>query len=368
MAGRRGNGEGSIAQREDGSWRGRVVIGELRRSVAGKTRREVQAKLRALVADAERGILPPTEQLTLGALVARWLDTVARHTVRPSTLRGYDHLMRLYVLPTLGARRLAKLQAADVQALYAALLDRGLAPKTVRNTHVALRRAVAQAVTWGLVPRNVVALVTPPRVPRAELPVFTEVQVGVLLAAARGTAWEATLTLGVATGMRMGEVLGLRWSDVDLDAGSLRVARQLGQDNTFSEPKTAKGRRVIDLPAPCVRVLREERHRQLARQLAHGPAWRASGLVCCTRDGGPLRQSNVLRSYKRILVAAGLPERPFHALRHTHATLLLARNVHPKVVQERMGHATIAMTLDVYSAYVPSMGRGAADSLEALFG
>ncbi len=166
--------------------------------------------------------------------------------------------------------------------------------------------------------------------------------------------------------MRIGEALGLKWGGVDLAAGAIRVQRQLGQDGTFSEPKSAKGRRTIDLPTSCVAVLKEHKRQQNGARLLVGPDWQHHDLVFCTHAGRPLSQRNVLRAFKILLRRGGLPDVPFHPLRHTHATLLLAQSVHPKVVQERLGHATIAMTLDIYSAYIPSMGRVAADKLDAL--
>ncbi|HEY8601215.1 MAG TPA: tyrosine-type recombinase/integrase [Thermomicrobiales bacterium] len=366
MAGRRGNGEGSIYQRADGTWRAQALLNGKRHGVSAKTRREAQTKLRQLLGEAERGILPPAEKITLNDHIERWLETVVRHSVRPRTLKSYRDLTRLYILPTLGARKLVQLQPADVQRLYSVLLDRGLAPKTVRNVHAALRRSLKQAVDWNLTPRNVATLVEAPRIKREEVVALTAQQAQVLLTIARGGRWEALITIALTTGMRIGEVLGLRWGDVDLAIGSLRVQRQIGQDGVFSEPKTAKGRRTIDLPASSVVTLKEHRRQQTEARLLAGPAWHHDDLLFCTHAGKPLSQRNVLRAFKTLLTQGDLPDVPFHALRHTHATLLLSQGIHPKVVQERLGHATIAMTLDIYSAYVPSMGRDAADKLDAL--
>ena len=186
-----------------------------------------------------------------------------------------------------------------------------------------------------------------------------------LVAAAPGR-WSALMTLALATGMRQGELLGVKWSDLDLDAGLARVRRQLGRDGALAETKTGKGRRVIDIPASTVAVLREHKRKQNEERLLLGPEWQDQGLVFCTHQGKPLNWRNVTREYKALLKRASLQDLPFHALRHTAATLLLLQGVHPKVVQERLGHATIAMTLDTYSHLIPSMGRDAADQLDAL--
>ncbi len=290
---------------------------------------------------------------------------MVRDAVRPRTVQGYRDVARLHILPTLGGVKLAQLQPGHVQQLYGALIDRGLSPKSVRNVHAVLRRALAQAVDWHLVPRNAAALAHPPRVTREEVVALTPEEARQLLTWVRGDRWEALVALALASGMRQSELLGLRWGDVDLATGALRVQRQLGRDGQFAEPKTKKARRTIDLPASCVATLKEHRRAQTEERLLVGPDWQATDLVFCTHQGRPLSQRNVLRAFKLVLSRAGCAT-PFRAL-HTCASLLLARNVHPKVVQERLGHATVAMTLDIYSHLIPSMGRAAADQLDALF-
>jgi len=363
---KRANGEGSITKMANGRYRVRVTIEGKRHSVYTASHREAQATLRQLLGDADRGLLPPAERITLGQHIERWLEDVARHSVRPRTLKNYRDLTRLYVLPTLGHVKLQQLQPAHVQRLYGALLDRGLAPKTVRNVHAALRRALKQAVDWNLAPRNVATLVEAPRIRREEVVALTHEEARRLQDVARGGRWEALIVLALASGMRIGELLGAKWGDVDLTDGKVRVQRQLGQDGTFSEPKTAKARRTIDLPGSSIATLKEHRRQQTEARLLLGPEWEHHDLLFCTHQGRPLSQRNVLRAFKLLLQRGELPDVPFHALRHTNATLLLLKGEHPKVVQERLGHATVAMTLDIYSAYVPSMGRAAADKLDEL--
>ena len=367
MAGKRGNGEGSIHQLPSGKWRAQATINGRRAGVVAETHKAAQEQLRKLLSDADKGLMPPVEKLTLAVHIERWLADVVAHSVRASTRKNYGDLTRLYVLPTLGKVKLAQLQPAHVQQLYTALLDRGLAPKTVRNVHAALSRSLKQAVDWNLCPRNVATLVQPPRVPRKEIQVLSHDEVRVLLATVRGERWEALMTIALATGMRFGELLGLKWADVELTRHTLHVQRQLQRDGTYAEPKTAKGRRKIDLPASCVAVLKDHKRQQNEERLLVGPKWQPNDLVFCTYEGKPLGQRNVFRAFKLILTHAELPDISFHALRHTAATLLLLQGVHPKVVQERLGHSNIAMTLDIYSHLIPSMGRAAADQLDALF-
>lgn len=363
---KKANGEGSIAQMENGRWRVRVMIDGKRHSAYATTRKEAQAKYREFHSNADHGLVPSPEKLTLEQHIARWLADVVAHSVRASTRKNYGDLTRLYVLPTLGKVKLVQLQPGHVQQLYGALIDRGLAPKTVRNVHAALRRSLKQAVDWNLCPRNVATLTQPPRIPRKEVEVLNPEQVRTLLTSVRGGRWEPLIATALATGMRFGELLGLRWGDLDLTRASVRVQRQIGQNGQVSEPKTAKGRRTIDLPASSVALLKEYKRQQNEERLQVGPEWQHNDLVFCTHQGKPLIQRNVLRAFKQTLAAAGLPDLSFHALRHTAATLLLLQGVHPKVVQERLGHSNISMTLDTYSHLIPSMGRAAADQLDAL--
>jgi integrase len=366
MGTRRGNGEGTIYQRPDGTWRGQATIAGRRVGVSGKTRREVQTGVRQLLGDADRGVLPPPERRTLGQHLEQWLEHGVRHTRRPRTWQTYRERARLYVLPSLGRVRLTQLEPAHLQRLYGELLARGLAPQTVHHAHSLIRAALGQAVAWGLIPRNVATLVKAPRVERAEIPVLDAAQARQLRVAAGATRWGPLIAVALATGMRQGELLGLQWGDVDLDAGLIRVRRQLGRDKTLAEVKTAKGRRSIDVPASTVTILREHRRRQNEARLYLGPEYEHRDLVFCTHTGRPLGYRNVTREYKKLLRRADLPAVPFHALRHTNATLLLLQGEHPKVVQERLGHSTVAMTMDIYSHLIPSMGKAAADKLEAL--
>ncbi len=365
--GKRGNGEGTVYQDEKtGRWIAQATIQGKRKSLYGKTRKEVQDKLRALLADVDKGILPPTERLSVAQFLERWLADVVKPGVRSATYREYKNTVERHAVPALGFLKITQLQPGHLQKLYASMLECGLSPKTVRNVHGCLHAALEQAVKWNLVPRNVAAIAEPPRSRRHEIETLTTEQVKTLFQAIQGNRWEALLTLAVATAMRQSELLGLRWSDVDLDTARVHVRRQLDRDGTFSEPKTAKGRRTIDLPTSIVAVMRQHRTRQLEERLLMGSDWEDNHLVFCTHAGRPLGHRNVIREYTKLLQSAGIPHVQFHALRHTGATLLLLQGVNPKVVQERLGHSQISVTLDIYSHVVPSLGREAADRLDLL--
>lgn len=315
--------------------------------------------------NSDKGIIPDRAQVNLQQHTERWLSDVVRHTSRPRTLEFYSEVMRRYVLPQVGTVQLRSLQPVHVQTMQAGLLDRGLSPRTVRHVHTVLRTCLEQAVRWNLAPRNVADAVDPPRVKREEVRALTAEQVRTLLAASNGRLG-VMLNVAINTGMRQSELLGLRWRDVELDRGELRVRHQYGRDGLLAEPKSARSRRTIELPTATVAALREHRTSQLEERLIVGPQWEDGDFVFCTSKGKPLGHRNVLRDFSACLQVAGLEAVPFHALRHTHATLLLASGVPVGDVSARLGHSSAAMTLDVYGHVLPDAGRGIAARLDAL--
>ena len=359
-------------RRRDGVWTGSVTVGyddcgkRKRRTVYGATKGDVLEKLTRLRADALEGILGDPQRLTVATYLHRWLDDAVRPSVRVSVHRRYAEIVRLRIVPRIGGIALSRLTPMHVQSLLTSLENEGVSSRGRQMAYDRLRRALNQAVQWGLVPRNVCDAVTRPRAQRPTMRVLTPEQVSVLLAAAREDRFHALYVLAVTTGLRQGELLGLQWADIDLDRAVLRVCHALHEvagHLWLDEPKTARGRRTVDLPACAVRALREHRNRMLAERED------LQELVFCDTQGGPVRKSNLVRrSFLPLLRQASLPRIRFHDLRHTAATLLLLEGVHPKVVQERLGHSQISITLDTYSHVLPSMGRDAAKKLDALLG
>jgi integrase len=359
VAKRRGNGEGSVYRRGDGR-----IIGEYvdaygrRRYVSGKTKTEVKAKLRRLLADRDEGIAYDSENLTVGGYLDRWLEAI-KGSVRDRTWERHEQVVRVHLKPAIGHVRLDRLNALQAQAVYGRKLEAGLSPRTVQIIHATLHKALKQAVAWTLVPRNVAEAATPPRPVRKEITPLTGEQARSLLEAARGDRLEALYVLAVTTGMRQGELLGLRWEDVDLRCGILKVNRSV-YEGVASPPKTRAGRRTIRLSEPAVAAL--ERHRVGAARRSE----RISGWVFASATGTPIGHQNLRnRSWRPLLERAGLPDSVrFHDLRHTCATLLLARNVNPKIVSEMLGHASVGITLDTYSHLLPNMQQDAAKAME----
>jgi integrase len=370
--GRRGNGEGTISRRKDGRWEGRYYVptedGPKRKVIYGKTRAEVSEKLTKALSDCASGIVYDNENITIGEYLDVWLKGSVYGSVRQSTYDRDTNLVNNHIKPVLGSLKLKKLNSAHVQNFYRNRLDTGLSASTVRKIHDILRRGLAQAVDWHLTQRNVADVVKPPRPVPKEIVALSTDETRRLLDAAAEDRLEALYVLAVHTGMRQGEMLALRWQDVDIENAVLSVRRTLtrrGGKVAFGEPKTKKSRRSIRLTPQAVDALRAHLERQLRDMEILGDHYQDQGLIFTTDTGAPINPSNLRqRSFTPLLKRAGLPHMRFHDLRHTCATLLLSRGVHPKFVQELLGHATVAITLDTYSHVMPSMGDATAKAME----
>jgi integrase len=277
-------------------------------------------------------------------------------------------MLRLHICPVLGNLKLKDLTPTHVRGLCREKLDAGLSPRTVQYVHVTLHKALKQAVMDGLIPRNVTEAVKPPQVRREEMRPLAPEQVKVLLHATREDRLQALYVLAVTTGLRQGELLGLKWEDVDLEAGTLQVRRTLATGKggpQLTAPKTKGSRRTVRLIQNAVNALRSHLKRQLGEIDRAGSLWRENGLIFASETGDPLdRRYVTTHRFKPLLKRAGLPQIRFHDLRHTCATVLLGSNVNPKIVSEMLGHASIAITLDTYSHVLPNMQSEAAKAME----
>src|ERR687889_2680247 len=373
--GRRGNGEGSITRRKDGLYMARYTVetatGTERKALYATTRKEASQKLTEALAQAHKGITADAGTMTVGAFIERWLEDSVRGSVRQSTYQRDESLCRVHIAPGLGKKRLKTLSPAEVQRFYRAKLDSGLSSATVHKLHVLLHKALKQAERWGLVPRNVADNVDPPKVHKEEVRPLTDEQARKLLNMVQGDRLEALYVVAVQCGLRQGEILALRWEDVDLAAHTVQVRHTITRDggkHTVGPAKTAKGRRTVKLTRYATEALQEHLERQLAEIDKAGDKWQENGLVFCTGKGTLFKPTNLRRrSLAPLLQRAGLPAITFHQLRHTAATILLLKNVNPKVVSEMLGHATIAITLDTYSHVLPNMQHSAVAAMEEAF-
>jgi integrase len=372
MAKRRGNGEGSITRRKDGLYMARYWVetpkGSKRKTIYGKKRDEVADKLARALAERADGIVYDDENLTVGEYLNSWLKGSVRGSVRQSTFDRYEIAVRVHIKPALGRVKLKKLSPAHVAGFYQDRLAAGSAPASVNKLHVTLRKALDQAVKWHMVPRNIAEAVKAPRPAPPEMRTLSAEETRKLIEVARGDKLGALYMLAVHTGMRQGELLALKWQDVDLENAKLSVRRTLTMSNgriLLGELKTKKSRRTIRLTDAAIQALHEHLARQLEGMERLGDAYRDEGLIFASQVGTPINPTNLRRrSFAALLRRANLPKIRFHDLRHTCATLLLSRNVHPKYVQELLGHANIAITLDTYSHVIPGMGDHAMRAME----
>jgi integrase len=351
---KRANGEGTkiVMVPDRDLYKARYTdAGGKRRTVYGKTKGEVRKKLTEGLADRDKGLTYDGDTVSLQEHLDRWLETSVKGSVKPITYEAYERMCRLHIKPSIGKVKLSKLTPGQVQGFYQDKLNSGLAPSSVRYMHATLHRALKQAHRWRLVRENVAAATDPPIPQPEEIRPLTAEQVKVLLSEAHGERLEALFAVAVTAGLRVGELCSIQWSDLDMEGRTLRVRRTLSRAKNgprYTTPKNGKGRS-IKLTNIATESLKRHRARQNPERLQAGANWQDDDLIFCREDGRPLSRDIVARSHlKPILKRAGLPEdcAP-HQLRHTCATLLLSRGIHPKFVQELLGHATIALTLDI---------------------
>ena len=400
----RRRGEGSIYQDGDGRWRASYFdLTGRRRYLTRKTRPATVAALRQALDARDTGIHARGHALTVEEWLGHWLDTIASAKVAPLTLAGYRQKLAHHVIPRIGRVRLEQLDAEHLEETYRAAALAGLAPATVLQVHRILARALKVAHQRGRAPRNVALLVDAPSVQRGEVLPLTAAEARRVLAAATGRREAARWSVALALGLRQGEALGLTWDDVDLDAGTVTVRRQLQRlrpEHGCPAPsrcsgrsprkcpasvpgrlvlrttKTRKSRRTIALPETLRGALREHRQEQLAERLEEGPNWvgfdqdgQRVQLVFCHRNGRAWEPKADYQRWVALVETAGVRRARLHDARHTAATLMLLQGVPAKVVSEILGHSQITLTLDTYSHVVPELSRRAAAGMDdALWG
>lgn len=382
---KRANGEGTIYQRKDGRYEGAAFVPttagtEKRVRIYGRTREEVRKKLTKLLEQADQGIPVAAESWTLEEYLTYWLKHVVSVERRPKTYQGYEGVVRRYLIPELGKKRLGKLAGRDVRLALSRIREtcqccrngwdaerevpqccakrpveccgERLSVRMVQFIHAVLRNALASAVREEIVPRNVAKLVTV-STPKYKINRgLTVAQARDVLKAAREERLYALYVLALCLGLRRGELLGLRWDDVDLESGVLEITQTLqrvGGRLQFVAPKTERSERTVPLPGICVEALREHRERQKTERANAWPEWEENGLVFPSRRGTPLEPDNLRRSWGRIRTAAGVEDVRFHDMRHTCVSLLLAMGVPPHVVREIVGHSDIETTMTIYA-------------------
>ena len=357
---RRQYGTGGLYQRKsDGRWIGKISDGHGgHRYVTGTDEDTVKARLKALP-KSSTSVRPSTE--TVAELLTRWLDDAAISHLRPRTVESYQLLIDRHIVPAVGSLRIGDLEAPDVQRMVTGMLRAGLSQQTAKHAHKVLRVALGQALRWGIVPRNVASLVQSPKVVRRSPRTLTVEQARTFLASVRDDGRYALYVLALTTGMRRGELLALRWPDVDLERGTVTVASTLRQVSrwrfAYDVPKTARSRRTLPLSRLAIDAL--TRHRSQALSAV---------VVFARADGRPWPPAEVTRVFQVRLTEAGLPKITFHALRHTAAALMLDQSAGDlRVVMGMLGHSTISTTVDLYGGIADAAKRRAADGMDRLF-
>lgn len=342
---------------------------QARHTVHG-SKKAADAKLRELLRAVETGGYVAPVADTVGTLLEKWLTSYVASNTSPRTQRDYSYIARHYLSPALGGIPLTRLRPEHVQKLYADMLNRGLSSRTVTHTHRILFEALKHAVKWRLLARNVCEAVDPPRTERKPMRSLDTDGASHFLKAAATSRYHDVFFVALHTGLRRSELMALKWSAVDVELSELSVVaglhRLAGQGLVLLPTKTARSRRRVSLTAEARDLLRTLRVRQAEQRLALGPAWHDEGFVFTTGDGHPLDPEKVTHAFTAIVRSAGLTGVRLHDLRHTHASLMLKAGVHPKVVSERLGHASVSITLDVYSHVLPGLQEDAVDRFSKL--
>ncbi len=363
---RRGNNEGTIYLRKDGRWTASAFVNGVRRSFYGLTREAVAGRLTDALSANRQGRPLPNEQLRVGKYLEQWLES-KKPVLRASTHSSYSDIVRLHLTPELGKVVLARLTVDQVQAVLNKKSAAGLSPRRIEYIRAVLRAGLNDAIATDKVSRNVAKYANPPRQKRREMKTLDIEQTQKLLVSAQGERLGALYALALTTGLRQGELLALTWTDVE--GGVLRVNKTLQRANgeyTIGEPKTERSRRTLPLPAVSVAMLKTHKARQAGERLRLGPHWQDINLIFTNEMGGYLSGDVVTHRFRAFLERAGLPRIRFHDLRHTTATLMLAKGIDARIIMEQLGHSTINLTLGTYAHVMPHKLQQAADVMDAL--
>lgn len=382
MPNKNANGAGTIRQRSDGRWEARYTVGydtgtgkQIQRSIYGKTQKEVRQKLSEVTTDIDKGTYTEPSRLSLSAWLMIWLEEYTGN-VKPFTLRAYEDRIKLHIIPALGAIKLSSLSAPMVQRFVNSLSKEhdgkpALSPKTIKNVHGVLHKALGQAVIIGYIRSNPADHCTLPRIVTKEIqPLDNEVSAQFLREAAKDKYYKIFL-VDLFTGLRQGEILGLSWNDVDFKTNTLTVRQQLQREKKangiyYLAPLKNDKTRQIQVARSVMNVLKERRREQALERFAAGERWtnQFPDLVFTTELGGCISHTTVRKHFKRIVDRIGRPDARFHDLRHSYAVASIQNGDDLKTVQENLGHYSASFTLDVYGHVTDRMKADSAKRME----
>jgi integrase len=332
------------------------------------TREQAKKRRAELINQLDNGTFIKPSKLTIAEYLRRWLTDYARPNLSPKAFERYENIVQAYLTPTFGTIILTQLRPEHIQGYYTSMMSRGLSPSTVKYHHAVIHKALRTAMKWQLLKHNPADGVDVPRQRHVEMQTWDDSEVRQFLEVAKRSSYYVLFHTALFTGMRRSELLGLQWRDIDIQ--QIHVSRSLHRLRdgryVFTQPKSAKSRRAIDLSPSSVLTLAEHKERQEGIRTMLGIPLTQDDLVFSTPEGNPLRPDTVTRAWRMLAVKAGVKPIRLHDARHTHATLMLKQGVHPKIVQERLGHATITMTLDIYSHVTPGLQKAAAENFDRL--
>ncbi|WP_037351054.1 tyrosine-type recombinase/integrase [Anaeroarcus burkinensis] len=378
---KRSNGEGCIRLLDDGRWEARIrvldpVSGLSKiKTFSRKTQKEVTEWLNEIKAQMHMGTYIGERKMTVQEWLETWLNEYAKPKVRQTTWESYESVIRRHVVPHIGMMRIQSLKPEHLQRLFNEKIRNGrvdgkggLSATTVRYINAAINQAFKQAVKNQIISRNIAELVEKPKVKKHEISPLTKEQINKFLECAKGHKFYEAFLIECFTGLRRGELLGLRWKDIDFEKYQLTVNQSVNVTRTglkIAEPKTKTSKRTIPLTEQVMVILKIYRKRQIEERLRLGIP-NTYDLIFCNEKGQPFDPTNFVRQFESVLKMAELPRVRFHDMRHTHATLLLAQGENIKVVQERLGHTTVRMTLDTYSHVLPGMQKNATERISKI--
>jgi integrase len=367
---------GHIKQRSKSSYSIKISLGKDTTTGKYKSRwytikgnkKDAEKKLSELLHQLDTGNYLQPGKIKLIEYIKRWLTDYAKANLSPRGYERYESIARVHIIPTLGSIYLTQLRSNHIQTLYVNKLSKGLSAGSVKYIHTVLHKALHTALKWGLVPRNVADGVEIPTVKQPEMVTWNEYELNNFLETARSCEYYELFYIALFTGMRRSELLALRWQDMDLILGQIYVNRGLHHlkdgSYVFTKLKSAKSRRTIALPPSATLLLQDYYNKCCINAAMLGTTIKDSDLVFSTIDGRPLRPNTVSRAWVNLTVHAGVKRIRLHDARHTHASLMLKQGIHPKIVQERLGHASIQITLDTYSHVAPGLQEAAANRFD----
>jgi integrase len=359
----RGRNEGSISQRPNGTWRAQVSSDGRRISKGFQTKTEGLTWLRKMQSEVDRGLDVQGGKILLQEYLTQWLEA-SKVSLRPKTALQYEQVTRKHIVPHIGSIPVNALRLVKVEQFYSTLLLSGVGVRTVRIVHAVLHKALEKTVRYQIISYNPVHGAILPREKHGEMQILDDRQLGQFLIAAKGSRFEAMYYLAVSTGMRQGELFGLKWADLQWQSGTLNIQRQVqkipGKGWDFEEPKTRAGRRTIKVGESVLQALRVHRLNQELQKASVGARWKDFDLVFSSSIGTPVDRSNLRADFNQVLEKAGIPRIRFHDLRHTAASILLNQGVPVIAVSRRLGHSKPSITLDVYGHLINELDEESA--------